>query len=140
MPLNVDISLWLTTIQGKLISAHIMQELKDYVGDVTGLTNRQIFQKIQEGIALYGYAGVDVNYVYQSIIGLHIQPMTLQNEAFVLREFIRIYDVIGDIMNRIPYIYILWKVVQKHALNIVVHNNYSKEKCEMFDAMLGESI
>jgi hypothetical protein len=138
--LNVDISSWLTIIQGKLVSPAVMNIIKEEVGDVSGRPNREIFNSVKSIIERNGYTDIDPNYVYQNIIGLHIHPMNLQQESFVYNKFQEIYETIGESMNRIPYIYILWKIVHKYNLDIDVRNNFSIDKTKIFDGMLGNLL
>lgn len=137
--LNIDIHTWLTNIQGKVISQDILQDIRNKVGDISGKTNRELYNSVKEIIDSNGYIGVDANYVYQNMIGLHIAPMTLQNESFVLERFMYIHEQLGDAMNRIPYTYILWKIVNKYDLNIQIANNFSIDKTRVFDQILAET-
>jgi hypothetical protein len=118
-----------------MISQNILDDICTYIGDAQGFNKRELYNKIKAYIEERGY-DVDTNYVYQHILGLHIKPLDLQTEAFVLSKFEELYAAIGDALNKVPYIYILYKVKEKYGLDIDIKNNFPPEKCEYFDSIL----
>lgn len=134
----MDYAQWLNFVQGKNISSNVLQDVKSRV---QGIDNRrQLFQAIVDVMRSQGYGDDDRNtmarYIYEHILGFHIQTLDLATENVVLEEYGKIYAVMQDSVNKIPNIYILQQISDKRGLGIRKTVEYPLEKRKYYDTML----
>lgn len=135
---SVQVARWLTFIQGKDVSARVLAEIKDAVGD-TGGDKRLLMDRIKAVIAERGFQ-VDPNYVYANMSGMHITPLDLATENAVLAGMQAVVDALGeDRAARVPMLYILKVVSERDGLGVVVQDVFTKEKAEVFDSILKDA-
>lgn len=135
---SMQVARWLTFIQGKDVSARVLAEIKDAVGD-TGGNRRLLMERIKAVIAEKGFQ-VDANYVYANMSGMHIAPMDLATENAALAGMQAVVDALGEERAaRVPMLYMLRVVSERDGLGVVVQDVFTKEKAEVFDNILKEA-
>lgn len=144
MSSSMNIPEWLIFIQGKLVSQDILEYVRREIGDVsvflTHASKKQLLDKIVS-LTKDRNINVDCKYIYENILGFHIEPLDLQTENLILNEFETIKSLIGENdMKKVPLIYILQKISTKNNLNITPKHVYPSEKVKIYDSTLASYI
>jgi len=129
---------WLTFIEGKDVSPNVLQDVKERVAGV--VNRKQLFESIVTVMKQQGYADDDRNttarYIYEHILGFHIESLDLSTENIILEEFSKIQDVLREDVYKIPNIYILQQISTKRGLGLRRTVEYPLEKRKYYDALL----
>lgn len=141
MGLN-NITEWLTFIQGKKVSQDLLEHVKNQIGDTSiflaSASKKQLLDKI---CSIVQAPNVDCKYIYENLLGFHIDPIDLQTENLIISEFESIKSLLGEAeMNKVPMIYILQKVSIKNNLNIKQTITYPIEKVKVYDSILSSYL
>ena len=136
---NVSISDWLTHIQGKNVSENVLNKIKLELG-VPPRSKKALYDAIVAIIAKNEYT-VDAKYVYENILGLHIDILGLEKENIILEEFDRVRGVIGDAnMQQIPNAYMLQKISSKYDWNLKNITDFTNDRRRHYDIILNEAF
>lgn len=135
----MDVVQWLSIIQGKQVSKDIMNRVKQEVETMHVSSNKSLYESIQKAIELLQYPDDNshtlARYVYEHMLGYHIDALDLKTENFVLEEFGKV-RVEGHAINKVPFIYILQCISNKHGLNIKKTITFPEEKQKYFNLLL----
>jgi hypothetical protein len=133
--MNNTIPKWLVHVQGKDISPFILKSIKDDL-DITNGSKKALYDSIVRIIGIHGFT-VDPKYVYENLLGLHIDPIDLDTENIIIDDFQFIKDLLGDAkMKQIPNSYILQKISEKNNLNIRNIVDFPVDRKRLYDIML----
>lgn len=138
--MTTDNNEWLTSIQGKRVSLDMLQTVRSLLERYDNQSNKQLFETIGRILNDIGYPDDNTQtltrYLYEHFLGLHIEPLDLSTENLVIQEFEAITRHDPSIFKKVPYIYTLQTISQKHDLNIKRTLEFPPEKRKYFDGLL----
>jgi len=132
----MNISEWLTVIQGKKISTDVIENVARIL-DLSNekLSNKQLYEKIVGILIELRYQDdakhTLAKYLYEHFLGYHIDPLDLATENLVIIELNKLIHV-----KNVPHIYMLQKISDKFGLNIRKTVEYTKDKQQYYDDLL----
>ena len=128
---------WFSDIQGKCISQCVLDDLRDKLGNAPIIQGKRLFEEIRRVIRENGYT-VDAKYVYENVLGFHIDVLDLDTECAVLSEYDAISTKLGlDALKRVPNMYLLQVIADKLRITVKKTVEFPMEKQKVFDNILG---
>ena len=123
---------WLNYVQGLQVSHELLFEIKQQIEENKPSSNRDIYKLITE--LLQNRPDVDPMYVYQSMLGMYIRPLS-DDELQTIMTTYQLLSGIPD-LHKVPNMYVLSYICTKKEIEINIPTTYNKERQQMFDRVL----
>ena len=123
---------WLSSIQGGLVDETTMEKIRDRIG-VLPKSKRELHNAVVSAVA--DMPGIDANYVFQQLSGLHIRKLTVEETDAILALYNNIKDTPG--LSQVPNMYILYGITRRLGLDVSLPMAYPAQRRLIFNNILG---
>jgi hypothetical protein len=134
----MNFSTWLTAVQGKLVPKDVLDRVKQHVSASisTSSDKRLVFNTI-ESFVNNNRIDVDVNYIFQNIMGYHIRYLSEDEENIITRERQNMSKFVD--ISMVPNMYVLRYIAQKNNIDIEISAEYGADRKARYDAILNQT-
>lgn len=123
---------WLSSVQGDLVDDATMEIIRNKIGKIP-TNKRDLHNAVVEAVT--GMSGVDANYIFQQLSGLHIRKLS----ASETRAILELYDEMKDTpeLTSVPNMYILYGITKRLGINVGIPMVYPAQRRLLFNKILG---